>query len=118
MFRTRFLVLFLVIAGFVSAPVSAADPKAMAATDISQVDSDFAYQGEYLGSAVNDCGRCQPVGLQVVALGKGEFQAVEYLGGLPGYGWPIDGERIKYQGKFQKLRNINAPPMRTHDRRP
>ena len=100
MFRSCFLVLFLAIAGFVTTPVSAADPAAKAATDISQVDGDFAYQGEYLGSAMNDCGRCQPVGLQVVALGKGEFQAVEYRGGLPGYGWPIDGERIKYQGQL------------------
>lgn len=74
----------------------AADP---AVTSVAQADEDFAVQGEYLGSTRNACGRCEAVGLQVIAMGKGEFQAVEYRGGLPGYGWPMGGERIKYQGQ-------------------
>src|ERR1051325_2586913 len=39
---------------------------------------DFADQGEYK----NDWG-----GIQVIALGGGEFRAVTYRGGLPGDGW-------------------------------
>ncbi len=85
------------------AVTKAADEKAKPAaiTDISKVGEEFAYQGEYLGSVVNACRRCEPVGLQVVSLGKGDFQAVEYRGGLPGYGWPMNGERTKYTGKLE-----------------
>jgi hypothetical protein len=79
--------------------LNAAD-KAAAVTDLKKVDSDFAYQGEYLGSALNTHNCCETIGLQVVALGKGEFQAVSYPGGLPGYGWPVGGERTKYTGKI------------------
>ena len=40
--------------------------------------ADFKIQGEYVNEGL---------GVQVIALGKGEFQAVVYLGGLPGAGW-------------------------------
>ena len=103
MFRFVCVAIFVAYAGSLAAPLSAADPKAAAITDIRLVDADFAWQGEYLGSVLNDCGYCQTVGLQVVAMGKGEFIAVEYAGGLPGYGWPIGGERIKYQGRLDGL---------------
>ena len=56
------------------------------ATDPSQADEDFAVQGEYMGhlSAGPYVGH---VGLQVVALGDGKFDAVLYSGGLPGNHW-------------------------------
>ena len=76
---------------------AAEDGKAV--TSLADVDEDFQVQGEYLGSIVDERCRCQPVGLQVVAMGKGDFTAVEYEGGLPGYGWKIDGGRAKYAGK-------------------
>lgn len=41
-------------------------------------DPDFALQGEYISDNI---------GLQVVALGKGEFEAVMFRGGLPGGGF-------------------------------
>lgn len=99
MFRSGFVAFLLACVGSVAAPLVAADPKTPAVTNLSRVDADFAYQGEYLGSMRNDCGYWQAVGLQVVAMGKGEFIAVEYVGGLPGYGWPIGGSRVKYQGR-------------------
>lgn len=44
----------------------------------AHADPDFVLQGEYEG---------QNVGVQVVALGKGEFRVVTYRGGLPGAGF-------------------------------
>ena len=44
----------------------------------AESDPDFLVQGEYVGKGS---------GVQVVAMGKGQFQAVTYQGGLPGAGW-------------------------------
>lgn len=49
-------------------------------------DADFVIQGEYVGEVVNESG-ASAVGVQVVALGGGEFSVVSYPGGLPGAGW-------------------------------
>lgn len=43
-------------------------------------DPDFAIQGEYLHCWGGE-------GLQVIALGKGQFRTVRFAGGLPGYYW-------------------------------
>ena len=50
-------------------------------------DADFAIQGEYAGFVDGRYGGSHVVGLQVVALGGGKFDAVAYRGGLPGAGW-------------------------------
>lgn len=60
--------------------------KPTAVTRVSEADEDFAIQGEYTGTLVWQ-GCWQPVGLQVVALGSGKFQALLYPGGLPGNGY-------------------------------
>jgi hypothetical protein len=80
----------VLVSSFVTTPLGA-QPKS-AATDPAQVDADFALQGEYVGWAGN-----APVGLQVVALGKGQFEAAGYRGGLPGEGWDKLG-RNAYSG--------------------
>ena len=67
-------------------------------TDLSQVDPDYHIQGEYVGS-IPLSGYCRPIGLQVVARGHGEFEALLYRGGLPGNGF--DGSlRLKLTGSW------------------
>lgn len=56
-------------------------------TDATAAGPDFLLQGEYAGW-LNVVGRgIEHSGLQVVALGDGKFDAVQYRGGLPGNGW-------------------------------
>jgi cytochrome c551/c552 len=62
--------------GVVSA--AAAEPAVYATPEEAAQDPDFALQGEYVGSEI---------GLQVIALGDGEFELVVHAGGLPGAGW-------------------------------
>ena len=54
--------------------------------DPQKTDADFAIQGEYKGVLETPDGEL-PIGVQVVAKGKGQFQAVAYIGGLPGDGY-------------------------------
>lgn len=49
-------------------------------------DPDFAVQGEYIGELDTGFGALK-TGARVIALGKGKFHTVLYLGGLPGDGW-------------------------------
>jgi hypothetical protein len=92
------------------ATASAQDKKRIAYTDINEVDEDFAFQGEYLGTAI-DGGYWQYTGLQVVAGGDGEFDAVQYRGGLPGYGWN-GSETVSYHGRRQgRVLTLEAWPI-------
>ncbi|MCA8995848.1 MAG: DUF1080 domain-containing protein [Planctomycetaceae bacterium] len=69
-------------------------------TDPANVDGDYAFQGEYRGYQRSrpSTRSSEPIGLQVIALGNGEFAAVKYYGGLPGAGWRGD-ERFPYHGR-------------------
>jgi hypothetical protein len=59
-------------------------PPPQGATSEAEAGPDFAIQGEYLGEFPADPkGAC---GIQVIALGEGQFQAVVFKGGLPGDG--------------------------------
>jgi len=63
----------------------------------STIPGDFAFQGEYLSEGKNG----EKIGIQVIALGDGAFQAVVYPGGLPGAGW---------DGKNRSLMDGKATP--------
>ncbi|MEZ6126510.1 MAG: DUF1080 domain-containing protein [Planctomycetaceae bacterium] len=77
-----------------NARLISADPK--------NVDEDFTFQGEYAGLILPDDGRTDPiyrkVGLQIVALGDGQFDAVQYDFGLPGAGWNTS-EKLRMKGR-------------------
>jgi len=60
-----------------------AEPSETAATDINQVDADFALQGEFIGSVEVRPARFRQLALQIRATGDGSFEAAQYAGGLP-----------------------------------
>lgn len=92
----RLLIAMLILAAFLgmawmSEPMLVAqdskqDAKPTVAIDRQDVDQDFGFQGEFVGELDHGDGP-RPVGLQVIALGKGKFKAVLYSGGLPGAGF-------------------------------
>lgn len=72
------MIVFLVIAALGGPARVFGEDLVAETTDAAAADPDFALQGEYTGDNV---------GVQVVALGGGEFQVVRLGGGLPGEGW-------------------------------
>ena len=99
--RAMQLMLALGAALFATQFAAAEGPKY---TDPKQVDADFAFQGEYSG-LVGGEGDKQNFGLQVIALGKGRFQAVGYFGGLPGDGWNEE-KPLRAEGEVKSGRVI------------
>jgi hypothetical protein len=77
-------ILALLTFALAAAPGRAAEKK-LVATDPAAAGEDFKIQGEYAGE-YQEGGKSLKVGLQVVALGKGRFEAVPFQGGLPGDG--------------------------------
>ncbi len=85
---------------FISIPafVVAADAKAGVLQNPAPLDDDFFLQGEYTGALSSADFAGSTIGLQVIAMGKGKFEAVEYSGGLPGNGGDKETRR-KYTGQ-------------------
>lgn len=80
MFRRLLVPAALLICSCLTA--MAANAQGPAYADPEKTDADFPFQGEYVG----DVGGIK-MGVQVIALGGGKFDAVSYGGGLPGAGW-------------------------------
>ena len=90
LFRFSLALGCLLLAGLFAPGMTSAQNSRQAATDLSEVDADFAIQGEYSGQVVENTERgprAKKYGLQVVAQGGGEFIGKLYAGGLPGSGW-------------------------------
>lgn len=85
--------MLFVVLSFAAMEARAASP--LVATRPEDAGPDFALQGEYQG-LISGGYRRRPVGVQLVALGQGHFQAAEYEGGLPGAGWDGSRRRISH----------------------
>ncbi|HZL90614.1 MAG TPA: DUF1080 domain-containing protein [Pirellulaceae bacterium] len=109
------LLLLAVIPAIAHAQAAANRAKA-AVIDDAQADADFAFQGEYDGW-LNEPGRGFVfVGLQVVALGDGRFDALLLDGGLPGAGWDQRG-RERLSGQLdQGVLMLTAPTPSVSER--
>ena len=84
---TSFLILLLTCLGFIAWSAPRSKTKAVKDPNVATKDPDFAIQGEYAAtSEIGHKGKKGQYGLQVVALGDGNFQAALYKGGLPGSG--------------------------------
>lgn len=76
-------------------------------------DPDLHLQGEYVGKLESD-GKSSPIGVQVIARGKGRFEAVGHHGGLPGAGWDRSAKlRFKghTNGSTTRLSNTGDGPV-------
>ena len=71
----------------VNSGLAQSQDKKLAITDVAKAGVDYSLQGEYTGDMVVNNRYWKTVGLQVIAQGNGKFDAVLYLGGLPGAGW-------------------------------
>ena len=66
--------------------VVAADGKGKgpAFTSAPENDANFALMGEFIGDIKADGDTTRPLGLQIRHVGHGSFEALSFLGGLPG----------------------------------
>jgi len=90
----------------VAKPAPKVIPKPAAFDDPAKTDADFPLQGEYVGKF-----RDTDFAFQVIALGKGLFDAVLCPGGLPGAGWTKQpASRQHVSGKRET--NASDAPVR------
>ena len=92
-FGCLFVILGISLVILVPALTFGAKPRGPLWTDpatAEKEDSDFTIQGEYAGKGS---------GIQVAALGEGEFYLSKFNGGLPGAGWDASGPSVELTDK-------------------
>ncbi len=95
----RFLLACLIVVAAMRTCCVSAERREVWTLEEAQADPDFAIQGEYLGEGtLPEKGRCK-IGAQVIARGKGKFEAYILLGGLPGEGWKRGDPRVRLEGQ-------------------
>ena len=93
---------------FTAANLAAAADGVYETPEAAKADPDFALQGEYVGEGL---------GMQVVALGEGEFSVVSYPGGLPGAGW-TGKEKQTAEADREEVKELVARLKRTERKSP
>ncbi len=83
-----------------AATAFAADPNAIVFTDPAKAGIDYELQGEYAGT-VKTGDDDLTIGVQVIALGDEKFQAVGFIGGLPGDGWSRGDKSHSSESKLE-----------------
>ncbi len=102
--KTLKLFVCTILALSILSPLKAAGDKKTAYLSPKEAGPDFLIQGEYVGKI----GEKLNLGAQVIARGKGQFEAVLFMGGLPGAGWegkvkvPLKGKLSKGKRNFQE----------------
>jgi hypothetical protein len=96
---TMFVVLLLCL--IVATVACTAAERGTVITRPEKAGVDYKLQGEYLGEHDSDEGK-RKIGIQVIALGDGDFQAVAYVGGLPGEGWTRKDEKYTGEGQLKE----------------
>ena len=76
--------------------VSAPPEKVIVSPEAAKKDAEFQLQGEYTATQK---------GIQVIAIGKGEFRAIIYTGGLPGAGWDR-GKIQQFEGDADEIADL------------
>jgi hypothetical protein len=101
------IVLILAAAMFLAGRLLAAEPseKGVVATTPEAAGQEFRLQGEFEGRP----GAATKLGVQIIALGKGKFQAVFLPGGLPGAGWDRK-TRIEQEGRLEGANAVFPRP--------
>jgi hypothetical protein len=79
-----FLFAFMAIAMLGSTTHAQNKEKGPAFTSPPAKDMSYPLMGEFIGAVTSDDGKKQIVGLQIRAIGKDQFDAIAYYGGLPG----------------------------------
>ena len=93
-FPMPYSLIAILIGVVVTSSVQAAGEKAIVTA--KEAGQDYAIQGEYEGATADG----KKIGIQVIAQGKGKFEAVVLPGGLPGDGWNKKG-KTKITGEIQ-----------------
>ena len=83
-----------------TAALFAADPDAVVFNDPAKAGVDYELQGEYAGTVKTDEEELK-IGVQIIALGDGNFRSVGFIGGLPGDGWSRGDKSHTSEGKLQ-----------------
>ncbi len=75
--------LAITIAASAGTPISAQIPTTLSVEEAKK-DADFPFLGEFVGPVETKPGRYERVALQIRPVGNGNFEAIQFWGGLPG----------------------------------